>query len=255
VVVEAPDTARTPDSGTTTASRQTVFSGEAAIIAAKKLGMDIESLMGGSTATLEVERERTGRKTVYTEITPVHKDADATNRLNYVSFHDALRALEGREYYSEYKPETDPIGSEKQYPVSHVAYGYAAQVAQLDDRGKLIKITAAYDSGTVVNPKAAEGQIEGGIVMSAGYALTEDYPLSGGYPQARYGTLGLIRATDAPEIETIFVKREGRTEAAYGAKGVGELAAIPSAPAIQGAYYKLDGKFRTKLPMEDTYYR
>ena len=168
---------------------------------------------------------------------------------------EALSALEGQEFYGEYKPETDPMGSDKPHPVSHVAYGYAAQVAELDAAGKLIKVTAAYDVGTVVNPKAAEGQIEGGIVMGMGYGLTEDFPVADGYPKATYGTLGLIRADDAPEIEIIFARREERQSAAHGAKGVGELATIPTAPAIQDAYHKLDGVFRQKLPLENTYYR
>jgi CO/xanthine dehydrogenase Mo-binding subunit len=174
-----------------------------------------------------------------------------------------LKELEGREFYGEYRPDTDPMGSDKPFPVSHVAYGYAAQVVDLDDQGRIKKVTAAYDLGTVVNPKAAQGQIEGGVVMGIGYALTEDYPLENGYPKPKYGTLGLIRATDAPEIETIIVKKQNTGDTrepspcvpAYGAKGVGELATIPTAPAIHGAYYRLDGKFRQKLPMEGTFYR
>ena len=220
VVVETPDTSRAPDSGTTTASRQTVFSGEATVDAAKKLGADMES------AYREGKTQR-----------------------------EALQALDGREYYGEYGPDTDPMSSDKPFPVSHVSYSYAAQVAQLDERGRLLKVTSAYDVGAVVNPKAAQGQIDGGVVMGAGYALTEDFPLEVGYPKARYGTLGLLRATDAPEIETIFINKEERLSAAYGAKGVGELAAIPTAPAVQAAYHRLDGIFRPKLPMEDTYYR
>ncbi|MDR2571803.1 MAG: selenium-dependent xanthine dehydrogenase, partial [Oscillospiraceae bacterium] len=218
IVVETPDTARTPNSGTTTASRQTVFSGEAVVLAAKKL----------------------------------------KEHLDITQFTDKkLELLEGREFYGEYKPETDPMGSDKPNPISHIAYGYAAQVAELNDEGKVVKVTAAYDLGTLVNPKAAEGQIEGGIVMGIGYGLTEDFPLEGGYPKVKYGTLGLLRATDVPEIETIIVNKKTDTSnaPAYGAKGVGELATIPTAPAIQGAYFRFDGKFRRKLPMEGTFYR
>jgi len=226
VIAEPPDTARTPNSGTTTASRQTLFSGEAAVLAAKQLVAALEAAQAAQMAQMA---QTAG------------KSAD-----------EALRTLEGMEYYGEYKPETDPMGSEKPFPVSHVAYGYAAQVAELDGQGKLKRVTAAYDVGTVVNPKSAQGQIEGGIVMGIGYALTEDYPLVEGYPQARYATLGLTRATDAPEIETILIERGERNDEAYGAKGVGELATIPTAPAIHGAFYSLDGKFRKKLPMEGT---
>jgi CO/xanthine dehydrogenase Mo-binding subunit len=219
VTVEPPDTARTPNSGTTTASRQTTFSGEATVRAARLL-----------KEALDPEKP----------------------------FAEALSGLEGREFYGEYKPHTDPMGSDKPNPVSHVSYGYAAQVAELDKDGRLIRVTAAYDLGATVNPKAAEGQIEGGIVMGAGYALTEDFPVEGGYPKVKYGTLGLLRATDVPEMSVITVRRSHTPEdelPAYGAKGVGELATIPTAPAIQGAYYRLDGVFRQKLPLENTYYR
>jgi len=230
VIAEPPDTARTPNSGTTTASRQTLFSGEAAVLAARKLGAELEAVRwcqgdGSPDTPLGCQENR-----------PLDTS-------------EALNALEGREFYGEYKPETDPMGSDKPFPVSHVAYGYAAQVAELDGEGRLVKVTAAYDVGTVVNPKSAQGQIEGGVVMGVGYGLTEDFPLVVGYPQAKYATLGLIRATDAPEIETILVERKEKKAEAYGAKGVGELATIPTAPALHGAYYKLDGRFRNKLPM------
>ena len=88
-----------------------------------------------------------------------------------------------------------------------------------------------------------------------GYALTEDFPLRDGVPQARYGTLGLLRAPQIPDIHAIYVEREELLPVAYGAKGIGEIAAIPTAPALQGAYYALDGIFRTKLPMEKTWYK
>jgi len=107
----------------------------------------------------------------------------------------------------------------------------------------------------VVNPKAAEGQIEGGLLMGMGYALTEDFPMEGGYPKAKYGTLGLIRATEAPQMEIVLIKPKSPPPLAHGAKGVGELATIPVTPAIAGAYYAKDGKHRTKLPMEDTFYK
>lgn len=212
IVAEPPDTRRTPDAGTTTASRQTVFSGESTRLAAAALKAELDA---GKT----------------------------------------LAELEGCEFYGEFDPKTDKMGSDKPNPVSHVAYGFAAQLVELDEIGRIEKVTAAYDMGRVVNPRAASGQIEGGIAMGLGYALTEDYPLEGGYPKATYGTLGLFRATETPPMEIILVKGNGSDEIAYGAKGVGELATIPTAPAVAGAYYKLDGKLRTKLPMDDTFYR
>jgi CO/xanthine dehydrogenase Mo-binding subunit len=74
-------------------------------------------------------------------------------------------------------------------------------------------------------------------------------------PKARFGTLGLLRATQIPDIHAIYVEKNELLPVAYGAKGIGEIAAIPTAPAVQGAYYALDGVFRTRLPLEKTYYR
>ncbi|MDR2484827.1 MAG: selenium-dependent xanthine dehydrogenase, partial [Treponema sp.] len=213
ILVEPPDTLRTPNSGTTTASRQTVFTGEATRQAAVKLKAALDAAGGG------------------------------------------LSKLEGQEFYGEYSSVTDPMGSDTPNPVSHVAYGYAATVVILDNNGKIERVVAAYDLGTVVNPKAAEGQIEGGILMGMGYALTEDFPLEKGRPKVKYGTLGLIRATEAPPMEIVMIKPKKPAPLTFGAKGVGELATIPVCPAIWGAYYAKDGVFRGKLPMEDTFYR
>ena len=166
-----------------------------------------------------------------------------------------LSALNGREFYYEYFEPTDRLGADVPNPKSHIAYGYATHVVILDDDGRVKAVYAAHDSGKVVNPTAIQGQIEGGVLMSMGYALTEDFPLKDGVPQAKMGTLGLLRAHQIPDIHAIYVEKEQLLEVGYGAKGIGEIAAIPTAPAIQGAYYALDGVFRTKLPLEKTWYK
>ena len=211
IIVEDPDTRRTPDSGTSTASRQSVFTGEAVRRAALKL-----------------------------------KDALQTN---------ALSDLEGQEFSGEYTSITDPINSKKEHPVSHVAYSYSAQVVILDEQGKMEKVVAACDVGQVVNHQALTGQIEGGVVMGLGFGLTEDFPIKDGQLDVKYGTLGLLRATDVPPLEVKLVEGPGKHSIAYGVKGVGELTTIPTAPACQNAYYRYDGKFRTSLPLEETPYR
>ncbi len=209
IEVARPDTATTPDGGTTTASRQTVFNGEAARLAALDLAHDLETM--------------------------------------------AFAALEGREYYAEYSGVTDPFGSDKPNPVSHVAYSYATQVVLLDPAGRIEQVIAAHDVGRAVNPTNVEAQIEGGVVMGLGYALTEDYPLKDGEPLAKYGTLGLWRATQVPPVTSILVKSRP-SGVAFGAKGVGEITTIPTAPAVAGAYFRRDGVFRTRLPLPGTPY-
>jgi selenium-dependent xanthine dehydrogenase len=209
ITVTAPDTWTTPNGGTTTASRQTVFNGEAARRAALDLRLDLET--------------------------------------------HSLRDLEGREYCREYSGVTDPFGSDKPNPVSHVAYSYATQVVLLDREGKVERVVAAHDVGRAVNPTNVEGQIEGGVVMGLGYALTEDYPLADGVPTAKFGTLGLFRSSQVPAIVSLLV-RSKPSDLAFGAKGVGEIVTIPTAPAVAGAYFRRDRVFRTRLPLEGTPY-
>lgn len=209
IFYDASNTYDAPDSGTTSGSRQTLVTGEAARRACEKLKEDLKA--------------------------------------------HSLTELEGREYLGEYLAKTDPMGSDVKNPVSHVAYGYATQVCILKEDGTIEKIVAAHDVGKAVNPLSVEGQIEGGVVMSAGFALTEQYPLKDCKPTAKYGTLGLFKANKAPEVESVIVEKEG-LPVACGAIGIGEITSIPTAPAIAGAYYRLDGKYRTALPLSDTPY-
>ncbi|WP_307755542.1 selenium-dependent xanthine dehydrogenase [uncultured Cloacibacillus sp.] len=165
-----------------------------------------------------------------------------------------LSQLEGREFFAEYFEPTDPLGSKKPYPKSHVAYGFATHVIVLDEDGRVSEVYAAHDSGKVVNPIAIQGQIEGGVLMGLGYALTENFDLKDCVPQNKYGTLGLMRANQIPNIEAIYVEKKELLDVAYGAKGIGEISTIPTAPAVAGAYYAVDHIFRTKLPLKDTPY-
>ena len=89
--------------------------------------------------------------------------------------------------------------------------------------------------------------------MGLGYALQEDFPLKRGVPTARFGTLGLLRSTDIPEIDIRLIEKNS-SPLAYGAKGIGEIATIPTAAAVAGAYYHYDRIFRTQLPLSNTQY-
>ena len=152
--------------------------------------------------------------------------------------------------------KTDPLGADVPNPVSHVAYGYATQMCILDkETGRIKKMVAAHDVGKAVNPLSIEGQIEGGVVMSMGYALTEKYPIDENCkPTAKYGMLGLFRANQIPpEIRAIVVEKPG-LNVAGGAIGIGEITSIPTAPAIAEAYYQLTGEREFNLPLKNTPY-
>ena len=165
----------------------------------------------------------------------------------------SLSDLNGTEYYGEYLAKTDPLGADVPNPVSHVAYGYATQLCVVGEDGRIERMVAAHDVGRAVNPTSCEGQIEGGVVMSMGFALTEDYPLKDCRPTAKFGTLGLFKADQIPDIKAIVVEKPG-LDVACGAIGIGEITSIPTAPAIADAYYRYDGKRRYNLPLEGTPY-
>jgi len=163
-----------------------------------------------------------------------------------------LADLAGVEYRGDYACEyTTKLGAKVENPRTHLTYGFATQVAILDDNGLLKKFIAAHDVGRVINPKLLEGQIEGSVHMGLGYALTEDFVCEGGEIQMKdINACGVLRAHDMPEVEVIFVEAPD-PECPFGAKGVGEIGLVPTAGAVAGALYAFDKKRRFTLPMKD----
>ncbi len=162
----------------------------------------------------------------------------------------SLKDLAGRRYKGTYLCDWTTSSDFDGDIISHFAYSFATQLVTLSDEGKISKVTAAHDSGIVVNPKLYQGQIEGGVVMGLGYALSEELVLEGGkIADPRFRSLGLLRSTDVPEIEVIPVEIFD-LDAPFGAKGVGEICCIPTAAAAAGAFRKFDGKKRVVLPIE-----
>lgn len=162
----------------------------------------------------------------------------------------SLEQLAGRTYRGKFVCDwTSKPGAETENPVVHFAYGYAAQVAILDDEGRLRKLVAAHDAGKIMNRMLFEGQIEGALHMGMGYALTEDFPMSEGYPTSyKFNDIGIIRANEMPELKVIGIE-EADPVGPYGAKGIGEIGLVPTAAAIANALMAYDGIKRTKLPM------
>jgi selenium-dependent xanthine dehydrogenase len=164
-----------------------------------------------------------------------------------------LEDLAGQEFYGEvmvdwtHKPGHGPEGG-----ATHFAYGWATQVAILDDEGRLTKVVAAHDVGKVINPTLLEGQVEGAVHMGLGHALSEEFVVEGGVPVTQtLKSLNIIPPAGMPEVECIFVE-EHQPEGPYGAKGVGEIALVPTASAVAGALHAFDGVRRTRLPMKDS---
>ncbi len=129
-----------------------------------------------------------------------------------------------------------------------------AQVAEVEvDREtgqwELKRLTCAQDVGFAINPMSVEGQIEGGASHGLGYALCEEYV----YDQARLLNASLLdfrmpTSLDHPEYEVALVE-EQLDGGPFGAKGVGEPPAIPTAPAIANAIFDAVGVRLRQLPI------
>ncbi|NTU63662.1 MAG: xanthine dehydrogenase family protein molybdopterin-binding subunit, partial [Chloroflexi bacterium] len=137
----------------------------------------------------------------------------------------------------------------------HVAFSYAAHAALVEvdtDTGevKVLKVIAAHDIGRAINPLALEGQIEGGIVMGIGNALTEEFPHEKGVPWAQWlARYKMPSIKHTPEIKSFIVEHE-ISSGPFGAKGVGEISSIPITPAITNAIYNAVGVRIRRLPVD-----
>ena len=247
IIYEAANTVNAPDSGTTSGSRQTLVTGEACRRACQKL-----LLAAGADITVS-DYDGIANAAGFEGLPGENRGDGIVGTALAESVSIDWKQLEGKEFYGEYLAKTDALGADKEHPVSHVSYGYATQVCVLNEDGTIKEIVAAHDVGKAINPVSCEGQIEGGVVMALGFTLTEHYPLYDCVPSAKFGTLGLFRADQVPEIRTILVEKPGQ-DMACGAIGIGEITTIPTAPAVAGAYFALDGEMRTSLPLIKTPY-
>jgi xanthine dehydrogenase molybdenum-binding subunit len=175
---------------------------------------------------------------------------DAARKLEAALDGRPLESFAGQEFQGEYVVDwTTPNDAEE--PVTHLAYGWATQVVVLDEEGRLAKVIAAHDVGRAINPMLVEGQIEGGVHMGLGQALSEELVVEGGVPVTEtLKSLHIVPPTGMPEVECILVE-EPQPEGPYGAKGVGEASMVPTAAAVAGALYAYDGIRRAQLPMKD----
>jgi selenium-dependent xanthine dehydrogenase len=168
--------------------------------------------------------------------------------------HSTLDQLVGREYTGDYicnfttKPGTPEALTN---PTTHMTFSYATQVVILDDDGRIERVVAAHDVGRAINPKGCTGQVEGGVHMGLGYALSENFTSTNAKPDSLLlRDCGILKAKDTPRIDVILIEVPDEV-GGYGAKGAGEIGLVPTAGAVAGALYSYDGIRRFSLPMDD----
>jgi xanthine dehydrogenase molybdenum-binding subunit len=218
-------------------------------IAAQELGVPPDRVR----VVVDTDRDLDGGQTTASRATVLGGNAvlDAAAKVRAALNGGGLAALAGREFGGDFTVDWT-TANDTDEPVTHVAYSWATQVAILDDDGRLERIVAAHDVGKAINPTLVEGQIEGGVHMGLGQALSEEFVVEEGVPRTlTLKSLHVIPPTGVPEIECILVE-EPQPEGPFGAKGVGEAALVPTAAAVRAALQAYDGVHRTRLPMKDS---
>jgi len=216
-------------------------------IACEELGLAPDRIR----VAVDTERELDTGITTASRATVLGGNAviEAARRLREALEGASLESLAGREFRGDVVVDwTTPNDADE--PVTHLAYAWATQVVVLDDEGRLARVIAAHDVGRALNPTLVEGQIEGGVHMGLGQALSEELVLEGCVPASEtLKSLHLIPPTGMPEVECILVEVP-QPEGPYGAKGVGEASLVPTAAATAAALHAFDGVRRTELPMK-----
>jgi selenium-dependent xanthine dehydrogenase len=168
--------------------------------------------------------------------------------------HASLEELAGREYEGSYVCDfTSKAGSPeaKANPNTHLTFSYSTQVVILDEHGKLDRVIAAHDVGRAINPRLCAEQMEGGVHMGLGYALSENFHSTNAVPDSLLlRDLGIPRAKEMPQVDVILIEVPDEV-GGYGSKGVGEIGCVATAGAVASALYSYDKIRRFRLPMDD----
>ncbi|GFP32099.1 nicotinate dehydrogenase large molybdopterin subunit [Candidatus Hakubella thermalkaliphila] len=238
-----PDTSVTPNAGSSSASRQTFNSGNAVRLACLDLKKNLQQLL---------DSRKWKRPPGY----PGHTSYNWSNILQeFLSMEgetEGMASVIGRATYVP--PPTTPLDPETGEGIPAYSFGFGAQVAEVvvDKRTgqvDLKKVYAAHDVGRAINPLQVEGQIEGGVVMGQGYALMEEIILKEGETLTPdLATFDIPTSLDVCDIESAILEVPDR-HGPYGARGVGEMTTISTAPAIAAAVHDAVGVWIDELPV------
>jgi xanthine dehydrogenase molybdenum-binding subunit len=238
VEVLVADTDRTLDCAATTASRQTYVTGNAARYASREvrklLSRTAAEFLGAPPDSLVFAGGEIRNNGHSVELSEIVKMVRRQGQLPKMSYQYVAPMCE---------------------PYHHFAFGFGAQAVLVEvdvktGETKVLKVIAACDVGRVINPLALQGQVEGSISMGLGMAIQENFVMKDGYVMT--DTLNKCRLPtidQTPEVISFFIEHETK-DGPYGAKGVGELASIPTTPAIINAIYNATGVRCYQLPAD-----
>ena len=223
------NTSTMKDSGTAAASRQTYNTGNAVLNACAKLRDNINNVINKTEKIASSDK-----------IKKILQDMKKNN------------ISTGEEGY--FKATTSKIHEKDGQGNPYWPYTFGAQRATVivdTETGKvdILEIVAVNDAGKIINPTLAEGQVEGGCLMGMGYALMEEINLNKGkIKNTNFSNYIIPTSMDMPNIKSYFVE-ENESTGPFGAKGLGEPAMLPTAPAILNAIYDAIGVRFYELPV------
>jgi xanthine dehydrogenase molybdenum-binding subunit len=233
----------------THASRATFVAGNSALLAARKAK---EIILNAAAEVLN-----TSISSIVVENGMVY---DRENPSKRIEFDKLVRRIHFREGGTNivvsafYDPPTVMQDESWRGNIS-AAYVFGAQAALVEvdqETGevKVLKVVSVHDSGRIINPMAAEGQVHGGVHMGIGYALYEELVLEQGrVVNASFADYHVPTALETPVVKAVFVENPDPA-GPFGAKGIGETACIPTAAAIANAVYDATGRRVKKLPIK-----
>ncbi len=245
------DTYMTPFGQGSYASRGTYNCGNSVKLAA----LDIrQQLLEAAAPMLEVNHDELDVKNDQIFIKSMPEKRIPISRVSWHIHFNLAKMLVGKGVWTmpagSYVPETGKWES----PGPMTSYAFASQVAEVEvdprtGKVKILKITAAHDVGYPINPEQVEGQIQGGVVMGLGYALTENLKIEEGRVLVDdFADYFVRRSPDIPEINPIIVVTND-PYGPFGAKGLGEAVMCPTAAAIANAIYDAVGVRIKELPI------
>jgi len=236
------DTRCTTNAGATSASRQTYISGNAVKEAAEKLA---DVLLTEAVNKLRVPKSELMLEDGFAK--------DSNNPANKIEFSILARRVNQKgiplKWQGYFDPQTVPLDPETGQGVPYATYAFAGQLALLTvdiltGEVSVEKIFAAHDVGKAIHPENVKGQICGGVAMGMGFALMEEFTPGQTLSMKDYH---IPTFADVPQIVPIIVESAEPT-GPFGAKGVGEPALIPTAPAILNALANTLGQRIYRLP-------
>ncbi len=240
------DTDHTLDCSATTASRQTYVTGNAV----RHASIEVRKLLSQTAA--ELLDAAPDKLTFAGGMVSICTDGAQEHDVARVALTEVVKAArrEGRVPRVAYQ-YVAPMAPK----YHHFAFGFGAQAALVEVNVKtgetsVLKVIAANDVGRVMNPLALQGQVEGSINMGLGMALQEKFELKDGLVVTdTLKKVNLPTMDQTPEIISFFVEHQ-TADGPYGAKGVGELASIPTTPAIINAIFNATGVRCYSLPAD-----